>query len=105
MLTAIGQPLGPRIDTIWPTINGIVVEPKDAGGPHTAQINCSGISGSYTNFCTTTGTFWLDIDAAEAAHPGMFIGKALTITLMGEEFTGNGDNGLGATLTARVQKK
>ena len=55
--------------------------------------------------CTTTGTWWLDLDTAEAAHPGMFIGKALTITLMGAETTGNGDSALSATLTARVQKK
>jgi hypothetical protein len=105
MLTAIGNNTGPRIDAIWPTINGFNVEPEDAGGPHIAQINCSTITGTSTNFCTTTGTFWLDIDAAEAAHPGMFIGKALTITLMGVENTGNGDSLLGATLTARVQKK
>jgi len=35
----------------------------------------------------------------------MFIGKALNITLMGNVVTGNGDTGLEATLTARVQKK
>ena len=35
----------------------------------------------------------------------MFVGKALNITLMGREVTGNGDIDLEATLTARVQKK
>jgi hypothetical protein len=35
----------------------------------------------------------------------MFVGQPLNITLMGQELTGNGDVGLVATLTARVQKK
>jgi len=106
MLTGIGSSAGPRVEEIWPTINGIVVEPKfkSTPDPDTAQVNCPTITSS-SGFCTTTGTWWLDIDAAEAANPGMFIGKALNITLMGAEVKGNGDNGLEATLTARVQKK
>jgi hypothetical protein len=55
---------------------------------------------------TATGTWWLDVDAAEAANPGMFIGKPLNITLSGAEDTGGPSNtSLTATLTARVQKK
>jgi hypothetical protein len=100
MLTNIGQSSGQRNETIFPTINGISLEP--AG--FRAQVNCPQIGPSLVT-CTTTGTWWLDLDTAEAAHPGMFIGKALTITLVGLELTGNGDGGLGATLTARVQKK
>jgi hypothetical protein len=103
MLTKIGSLTGPRIERIWPTINGILVEPGESGEPDVAQVNCPTIN--LTLFCTITGTWWLDIDAAEAANPGMFIGKALTIRLMGEEITLNGDSSLAATLTARVQKK
>jgi hypothetical protein len=107
MLTGIGSSAGPRVDEIWPTINGIVVEPKfkNAPDPDTAHVNCPTITAPSSLTCTTTGTWWLDIDAAEAANPGMFIGKALNITLMGAERTGNGDIDLEATLTARVQKK
>jgi hypothetical protein len=105
MLTTIGSNQGQRVDQIWPTINGVIVEPKFGGEPHVAEVNCPTMTFPSTSFCTTTGTWWLDIDAAEAANPGMFIGKALTITLMGAETTGNGDSALSATLTARVQKK
>jgi hypothetical protein len=106
MLTGIGSSAGPRVEEIWPTINGFLVEPKfNAGDPDTAQVNCPTLAVPFPLSCTTTGTWWLDIDAAEAAHPGMFVGKALTITLMGAELTGNGDIDLEATLTARVQKK
>jgi hypothetical protein len=105
MLTAIGNNQGPRVDQIWPTINGVIVEPEFGGQPHLAEVNCPTMTFPSTSFCTTTGTWWLDIDAAEAANPGMFIGKALTITLMGAETTGNGDSALSATLTARVEKK
>lgn len=107
MLTGIGSSSGPRVDQIWPTINGIVIEPKfkSVPDPDMAQVNCPTITAPSSITCTTTGTWWLDIDAAEAANPGMFVGKALNITLMGNEATGNGDIDLEATLTARVQKK
>lgn len=101
MLTSIGQFSGPRTDTISPTVNGITVEPASSA---LALVNCPTISS--TSFaCTVTGTWWLDIDAAEAAHAGMFVGQPLNITLTGSEIGGVGDSGLIATLTARVQKK
>jgi len=100
MLTNIGQQSGQRDELIFPTINGISIEPFG----YSAQVNCPPLSASSV-VCTTTGSWWLDLDAAEAANPGMFIGKALAITLTGVELTGNGDQGLRATLTARVQKK
>lgn len=31
--------------------------------------------------CTTNGHFWVDIDAAEAAHAGMFVGQPLVIEM------------------------
>ncbi|HEY2775978.1 MAG TPA: hypothetical protein VGK20_18200 [Candidatus Binatia bacterium] len=33
--------------------------------------------------CTMAASFWLDIDAAEAASPGGFVGKPLVISLSG----------------------
>jgi hypothetical protein len=106
MLTSIGNSVAPHIEEIWPTINGIVVEPRQSPfSGYAAEVNCPTFTTGSSASCTVTGTWWLDIDAAEAANPGMFIGKALTVTLTGAERTGQGDSGVGATLTARVQKR
>jgi hypothetical protein len=36
--------------------------------------------------CSVSGTLWLDLDAAEAAQPGLFKGQPLTITVSGEDY-------------------
>ena len=56
--------------------------------------------------CTMTGTFWMDIDAMEAAHPDEFVGEPLDIVVDG----GNdvfGGSGLfyEVTLSAQLVKK
>jgi hypothetical protein len=54
------------------------------------------------NRCSVTGHFWLDLDAAEAAHPGIFINQPLVVELGGfgdVTFTGM------ASLRARLVKK
>lgn len=33
--------------------------------------------------CTITGTYWIDIDQAEASHPGQFIGQPLVVIVDG----------------------
>lgn len=33
--------------------------------------------------CSATGTFWLDIDAAETAFPGVYVGQPLDIQVVG----------------------
>ncbi len=43
-----------------------------------------------TSGCTVSGTWWLDLDAAEVAHPGVFIRQPLTITLLGGTVPGAG---------------
>jgi len=35
--------------------------------------------------CFNTGVFWLDLDAAEAAHPGTFIKRPLDIQIYGDD--------------------
>jgi hypothetical protein len=52
--------------------------------------------------CAMVGTWWLDLDAAEAANPGMFIGEPLLI-----ELNAGSSNPTVATasLRARLQKK
>ena len=86
---------GARSYSMFPLVNGIITTNAPA-----MSFNCTG-----SDPCAFTGTWWLDIDAAEAAHPGLFVGQPLNIELRGEEDTGAGDTGDFATLTVRVQKK
>jgi hypothetical protein len=91
--TATGSQLGSV--AINPTVNGFAVEPSASGV--TATVTC------FERFCT--GTWWLDIDAAETAHPGMFVNQPLNIVLVGVDSTAFSDFALEATITARLQKK
>ena len=83
---------------VGPVINGLalVMEPTTT---HIQLADCPSLS---LNRCTATGHFWLDLDAAEAAHPGVFINQPLVIELWGigdVAFTGM------ASLRARLVKK
>jgi hypothetical protein len=40
--------------------------------------------------CSISGIFWLDLDAAEAAHPGVFIGQPLVVVLEGGSLVAGG---------------
>src|SRR5262249_15094639 len=53
------------------TVNGFAVEPARTLSDNRT---CS--------LCGLAGHWWLDLDAAEAAHPGMFIGQPLDIQLI-----------------------
>src|SRR5262245_25239871 len=68
-------------------VNGVAMEPTGA----TYQV-IEGCSASLIN-CTVQGTYWLDLDQAEAANPGVFINQPLVITLQatsaGSPSTGN----------------
>ncbi len=59
-----------------------------------------------THFCSLTGTYWLDLDAAELIIPGAFIGQPLNITLTGgnSAVAGAGLQSL-ASFSAQVVKK
>ena len=87
---------GPALKfTIRPTVNGVDMEPSGAA----SQEGCSA-----SIPCSATGTWWLDLDAAELANPGTFIGKLLTITLIGGEEGGAAVDGH-VTMTVRLEKK
>ena len=93
MLTASN---GPALKfTIRPTVNGVAMEPGGAA----AQAGCSA-----SVPCTATGTWWLDLDAAELANPGIFVGRLLTITLLGGEESGASIDGH-VTMTVRMERK
>ena len=52
--------------------------------------------------CTLVGTWWLDVDAAEAANPGVFVKQELDVALEGGVQAG-GDSDIGADVTLSVQ--
>ena len=65
----------------------------------TAYGNCGGSEG-----CSATGSWFLDLDAAEAAFPGSFIGQTLTIELVGGDAANPGRTGT-INLVAELVKK
>ncbi len=81
-------------------VNGVLpMEPRGGGGHDEVLQPCN--SGP----ATLTGTWWLDLDAAEAAHPGVFIGQPLTVKLLGGEgFPAPQSDGK-VTMSVRIQKK
>jgi len=85
-----------------PQVNGIDLEPTDdVGNGLAAGVNCPSTA---TLACSAAGTWWIDLDAAEAAHPGMFYGKPLQIVLNG--FTDSNTGGsVAAVMNARLEKK
>jgi hypothetical protein len=59
-----------------------------------------------TQHCTLVGTWWLDLDAAEAANPGTFLKQPLDVTLKGgAQAGGDPDIQATATLSVRVESK
>jgi len=90
MLTTPEFPIFPVIGV---RVNGIQPEPDS-----TASGWCP------DHHCTVTGTWWLDLDAAEAQSPGVFVGQPLLVELM----AGNGGGGeptANVSLTVRMEKR
>ncbi len=58
---------------LWARVNGIEMEPQD-GVDSAIGVKCDGA-------CTLTGSWWLDIDAAEAANPGVFVSVPLIVEI------------------------
>lgn len=108
------QELGivPPGDTMamFPTVNGIGFQP-DLSKPEASKVwkGCRNPyltpdgSGDYP-VCGFTGTWWLDLDTAEAAHPGVLIGQPLVIQLKAVGFAGNVSYA-NVSLTAQLVKK
>ncbi len=84
--------------TLTVTVNGVTAQPTTGGFYTNINQRCSAA-------CTVSGNWWLDLDAAEAANPGMFVGKTLSVHLIGREGLGGGGETYMATLAARMQKK
>ena len=88
--------------TMRPIVNGLqLMEPTNAGSTEPTTVYC----GTPSNACPLSYEFWLDLDAAEAAHPGMFIKQPLVIEFqLGYAAPGGPVVGV-ATLRARLAKK
>lgn len=94
-----GVDLVPGALTFGVVVNGYEAEPKSACCGSFFTHPCGGA-------CTHTGTWWFDLDAAESAHPGTFIGQQLTIELLGGEIPSNYPQGAGAvSMSVRMEKK
>jgi len=84
----------------WPRVNGVFLEPTDdIGNPNSMGIDCPTTA---TFACTGGAHWWLDLDAAEAEHPGMFFNQPLTVDLLG---VGSTPLGVVANLSAHLEKK
>jgi hypothetical protein len=85
------------------TVNGFPSEPTFEGSGWISGQDCRA---NNSIGCTLTETRWLDIDAAEAAHPGVYVGQPLVISYLAGVQNGFGDGVIGSsTLTVNVQKK
>ena len=83
-----------------PRVNGVFLEPTDDfGNGNFMGINCPS---SATFGCSGEAHWWLDLDAAEAAHPGAFVNQPLNVELLGD---GSVPLGVVANLSARLEKK
>jgi hypothetical protein len=85
----------PTLASLLVYVNGVLLQDGIAFGAYADQC--------LPTICTLTGTFWLDIDAAEAANPGLFMNQPLVISLDG----GNGQaaQSYSTSLSAQLLKK
>jgi len=84
-------PLAPFIAGMVANVNGVPMEP--VGSPIGPIMDCggTGMSPLPPMFgCTLTASFWMDLDQAETASPGVFIKQPLTVTLKGGDLAGLG---------------
>jgi hypothetical protein len=80
-------------------VNGFDAVPPGQFSGDIQHQSCGG------NYCTVTGTWWLDLDAAEVAHPGAFVSQPLTIVLDGGEFPMSPQSTGSATMSVRMERK
>jgi hypothetical protein len=97
---------GMRVLGMTLTVNGVTAQPN----PFSAYqfLTDCGYVDTDPIACSVTGTFWIDIDAAELANPGMFVGQPLTVNLMAGDLAAGALVGIvpmDTALTVRVQKK
>jgi hypothetical protein len=80
------------------TVNGVDFEPIDGNSSRIYQ-QCA------VGFCTISGTWFVDLDAMETAHPGMFVNMPLSVSLWPQAVGGGALTQGKVTLTATMMKK
>jgi hypothetical protein len=91
--------------TVAPLVNGLAIaEPVNGGTTAPARNLCLNTQFEPSS-CLLSLQYWLDLDAAEAAHPGVFIKQPLVIDgQVGWDITSSPVSGV-VSLRARLQKK
>ena len=79
-------------------LNGLDFEPIDGNNSRIFQ-QC------VVGFCTISGTWFVDLDAMETAHPGMFVNMPLSVSLWPQAIGGGALTQGKVTLTATMMKK
>jgi hypothetical protein len=99
----------PAVDRVLGTIvtvNGVQAQPNPQSNWQ-YLVDC-GFFNTAPVACAVAGTFWLDIDAAELANPGSFVGQPLVVEFVAGDLTAGalvGSLPMDASMTVRVQKK
>lgn len=94
-MLSIYSPAGRARLLMVPLVNGVPLNPV---GKAAAQICRVAVQ------CSVTGVWWLDLDSAEETNPGQFIGKPLSVTLVGDDQAITGSVG-SMILRARLEAK
>jgi len=105
MISGIAGPL-PMVLSMAATLNGVLMEPT--GNPFGVATDCGGTGMTPLPVmfnCTLSATFWLDLNQAETANPGTFIGKPLIVTLVGGDVAGVGGKPVLVSMAVRQEAK
>jgi hypothetical protein len=98
--------LPPMVLSMSANVNGVLMEP--GGAPMGVVTDCGGtLMGPLPPMvgCTLSATFWLDLDQAETANPGVLIGMPLTVTLTGGDVAGIGGPPVLVSMAVRQEGK
>jgi hypothetical protein len=104
--TVTASPPGAGALIVTATVNGLpILEPTNAGSTVSTGAACL----NPPTGCSVTAQYWLDLDAVEAAHPGVFVKQPLNIAVQAG-WTGRGgppDHAVSGvvSLRARFAKK
>jgi hypothetical protein len=97
---------GMRVLGMQVSVNGVYAQPNPFGS-YQFLTDCGYVDNDPVA-CSVTGTWWIDIDAAELANPGLFVGQPLTVNLIAGDLAAGALVGvvpMDTSLTVRVQKK
>jgi hypothetical protein len=97
---------GMRVIGTLVRVNGITAQPNPSAS-YQYLVDCGYVDNDPVA-CSSTGTYWFDVDSAELANPGSFVGQPLVIEMLAGDVAEGpliGVTPMDASLTVRVQKK